>query len=231
VSLHLHWSPDSANIVVRIALEELGLPFIGVRVNRAAGEHKRPAYLRLNPQGLIPVLEDGDLVLFETGAILVHLTERSGRLGPDGPGTSEPQARAALLKWLFYLSNTVHADLRAVFYSPRYVADEAAIPALRAGLASRLRQHMGLIDGVLAADRWLIAGTPTLADFYLAACLRWAQLYPSGAPLIAWDEIPARLQALLRSVESRPAVRKAFDDEYIGGRPLTAPASPEVPPG
>jgi glutathione S-transferase len=230
VTLRLHWSPDSANIVVRIALEELGLGFEPVRVDRAAGEHRQPAYLRLNPQGLLPVLEDGDLVLFETGAILLHLADRSGRMGPEGPGAQEPQARAAFLRWLFYLSNTVHADLRAAFYAPRYVSGEAAIPALRAGLAARFGRHMELIDGVLGADRWLIADTPTLADFYLAACLRWAQLYPRGAPLIARQDVPARLHALLRSVENRPAVIKAFADEHIGGRPLTMPEPPDLPP-
>ena len=230
MTLRLHWSPDSANIVVRIALEELGLAFQPVRVDRAAGEHKQPAYLALNPQGLLPVLEDGDLVLFETGAILLHLADRTGRLGPEGPGAREPQARAAFLKWLFYLSNTVHADLRAAFYAPRYVAGEAAVPALRAGLAARFRQHMDLVAGELGAGRWLIAGTPTLADLYLAICLRWAQLYPRGAPLIAGQQIPARLQALLRTVENREAVAKAFADEHIGGRPLTMPEPPDLPP-
>ena len=71
--------------IVRIALEELGLAYEAIRVDRAAGEHRSPGYLGLNPQGLIPVLEDGDLVLFETGAILLHLADRTGRLGPDGP--------------------------------------------------------------------------------------------------------------------------------------------------
>ena len=235
VTLRLHWSPDSANIVVRIALEELGLAFQPGRVDRAAGEHKQPAYLALKPQGLLPVLEDGDLVLFETGAILLHLADRTGQLGPEGPDAREPQARAAFLKWLFYLSNTVHADLRAAFYAPRYVAaryvsDGAAVPALRAGLAARFRQHMDLVAGELGAAGWLAADTPTLADFYLAACLRWAQLYPRGAPLIAGYEIPARLCAPLRLIENRPAVIKAFADEHIGGRPLTMPEPPDLPP-
>jgi len=229
MTLRLHWSPDSANIVVRIALEELGLPFIGARVNRATSEHKRPAYLALNPQGLLPVLEDGDLVLFETGAILLHLADRTGRLGAQGPEATQPHARAAFLKWLFYLSNTVNAELRAAFYSPRYVSDQTAIPALQAGLAARLRQHMALLDSVLEATGWLVSDTPTLADFYLAACLRWAQIYPRGNALIAWDDIPPRLQTLLCVVENRPAVRRAYNDEGISGEPLTAPALLDLP--
>ena len=229
--LRLHWSPDSANIIVRIALEELGLGFTPVRVNRDVAEHKQADFLKLNPQGLLPVLEDGDLVLFETGAILLHLAARSARLGPDGPAADDPAARAAFLKWLFYLSNTIHADLRAAFYSHRYVADRAAVPTLRAGLAARFRQHLELVDGGLGSTGWLTASTPTLADFYLAVCLRWAQLYPAGAPLITLEEVPNGVRALLRSVESRPAVVKAFADEFIAGYPLTEPAPPALPPG
>jgi hypothetical protein len=61
-------------------------------------------------------------------------------------------------------------------------------------------------------------------------CLRWAQLYPSGAPLIAWHEIPAGLQALLRMVENRETARKAFGDDHISGRPLTMPRPPDLQP-
>jgi len=60
--------------------------------------------------------------------------------------------------------------------------------------------------------------------------LHWAQLYPRGVPLIAGHEIPARLHALLRMLENRKAVAKAFADEQISGRPLTAPEPPDLPP-
>lgn len=231
MTLRLHWSPDSANIVIRLALEELGLPFEAVRVDRARQGHKAPEYLKLNPQGLLPVLEDGEIVLFETGAILVHLAERTGLLGPDGPEARDPQARAAFLKWLFYLSNTVHADLRAAFYSQRYVADPAAIPTLRAGLATRMRGHFALLAGQLTPQGWLIGAAPTLADLYLAACLRWARLYPTGAPLLGPDGVPARAMEFLRACEARPAVIRAFAAEFVAGRPLTDPAPPQVPAG
>ena len=105
------------------------------------------------------MLEDGDLVLFETGAILLHLADRAGRLGPEGPDAGEPQARAAFLKWLFYLSNTIHAELRAAFYAPRYVTGEATAPALRAGLSARFLQHMDLVAGELGTTGWLTADT------------------------------------------------------------------------
>ncbi|NQW08369.1 MAG: glutathione S-transferase family protein [Alphaproteobacteria bacterium] len=230
MTLRLHWSPDSANLVVRIALETLALPFEGVRINRAAGDHKRPEYLALNPQGLIPVLQDGDLVLFETGAILWHVAERAGRLGPDGPLMDDPAARAAALRWVFYLSNTVHADLRVAFYADRYLDDAAAVPSLRRGIARRLRGHGALMEAQLAKTGGLIGPSVTVADIYLAVCLRWAQLYPAGAPLLAGLAEWPRLHALGARIEGLAGARRAFAAEMIpADRALTAPQPPNLP--
>lgn len=230
MTLRLHWSPDSANIVVRMALEELGLDYQGARVDRAAKAHRQPEYLKLNPQGLIPVLEDGDLVLFETGAILMHLADRTGRLGAEGPDAQDPQARSAFLKWLFFVSNTLHAECRMAFYSHRYLGDPEAVGNLRAGLARRFREHLALLEGELARTGWLVADRPTLVESYLAACLRWIRVYPSDAPLLANVDLPSGVTALLTALEARPAVQRAFAAEHITGAPLTAPERPDLPP-
>ncbi len=210
-------------------LEEFGLPYEAVRVDRGRGEHRGPGYLALNPQGLIPVLEDDGLVLFETGAILWHLAERQGLLGPDGPPANDRVARAATLKWLFYLSNTVHAEQRAGFHAGRYVDAPEAKGPLLAGLARRLRGHLDMVESQLAAG-WLVGTGPTVADLYLAALLRWAQLYPGGtAPIPSLDGWPA-LHALGRRIEDRPAALRAFAAEAIGpARAITAPRRPALP--
>lgn len=230
MTLRLHWSPDSANLVVRIALEDFGLLYEEHRLDRSKGAHKHPSYLALNPQGLIPVLEDGRLALFETGAILLHLAERVGKFGHDGPSATDETARAAHLKWLFYLSNTVHADLRVAFYTHRYVS-EATISELRRGLAERLRGHMGLIEAALPKRGGLGGGAPGVVDHYLCCCLRWAQIYPAAAPLVPdiLDGLP-KLTALAREVEQRAAVRRAMAAESIApDRPFTRPAHPALP--
>jgi len=226
--LRLHWSPDSANLVIRIALEELGLPFVAVRVDRVRRQQKSAEYLRMNPQGLIPVLEDGDLVLFETGAILVHLADRTGRLGGDGPGCDVPRARAAFLKWVFWISNTLHADLRGAFYAERY-GEAAAVPAIRRGFIARIGEHLALIERILAPTGWLAADRPTLADVYLAACLRWAQLYPLTDGPALGSITPPRTRALLTSLERRPAVARAIAAEHIPPPAFTAPCRPALP--
>jgi glutathione S-transferase len=225
VALRLHWSPDSANLVVRIALEELGLAYEAIRVDRAAGEHRSPGYLGLNPQGLIPVLEDGDLVLFETGAILLHLADRTGRLGPDGPPADDPSSRAAFLRWLFWVSNTLHADLRVAFYTARYVG-EATIPELRAGLSRRIASHVALVDGAMQSGNWPAGPAPLLTDIYLATCLRWARIYPTGAPAMP-DAPGGRVGRLLAAMGERPAIARALAAEGIASPDFLAPVRPD----
>jgi glutathione S-transferase len=76
--IQLHYFPGNASMTPHILLEELGVPFELQFVDRSAGAHKSPDYLKLNPNGLIPVLVDGDLVLYETAAICLHLVDTPG---------------------------------------------------------------------------------------------------------------------------------------------------------
>jgi len=225
MSYTLFYSPDSANIVVRMVLEELALPYEALEVDRTQGAQRGEAFLRFNPQGLLPVLVDPaqDEPLFETAAILLHLVDSHQALQPP------PAARGRLLKWLFFLSNTLHADLRALFYSPRYVATDSAIAPLRAALHRRVTEHCALLEAEMARHQgpYVLGAQASVCDFYLAACLRWAQLYPRGdalpaAQLAQWP----RLVALLRALEQRPAVQQAFALEGMDGRVFTAPHYP-----
>ena len=227
MTIRLHWSPDSANLVVRMALEELGLPYEGVRVDRSQADHRRSAYLALNPQGLIPVLEDDGIVLFETGAILLHLADRTGLLGSKGPDARNPAARAAFIRWLFWLSNTLHADLRAAFHTGRYV-EEPCGPLLRKGLARRLSDHIALVEGAMESGNWPSGPAPLLTDLYLAAALRWARLYPAGSTLL--DTAPqGRVGALLASLGDRPPIRRALAAEAISDPSFLDPVRPDLP--
>ena len=228
MTLRLHWSPDSANLPVRIALEMFGFDYEAVRVDRASGKHRSAAYLKLNPQGLIPVLEDGDLVLFETGAILWHLATKAERIGPNGPKITDDEARAAALTWMFYLSNTVHADLRVGFNPQRYVNTGTGTDTLRDGIARRMQEHFDLIE-THVYDR--VFGQATiLPDIYFAVMVRWAQLYPVQNPLIADLSRWPTLQAMCLRVEAHPAAIRAFKAEGIpSDQAVTFPRLPEIP--
>ena len=222
----LFYSPDSANVVVRMALEEIGAPYEALEVDRRQGAQRSPAFLKFNPQGLLPVLVDPaqDEPVFETAAILLHLADQHATLKP-----LHASARGRFLKWLFYLSNTLHADLRMLFYTERYAADALAEKALRARLHPRVLAHLALLEAELArhGGPWLLGDEVSVCDLYLAACVRWSQLYPRGDALGAHrlQDLP-RLLALLHRLELRAPVRRAFAAEGITGPLFVDPQYP-----
>lgn len=222
----LFYSPDSANVVVRMAFEEIGVPYEALEVDRRQHVQRSPAFLKFNPQGLLPVLIDSaqDEPLFETAAILLHLADQHATLKP-----LQTSARGRFLKWLFYLSNTLHADLRMLFYTERYATDALAEKALRARLHPRVLAHLALLEAELArhAGPWLLGDDLSVCDLYLAACVRWLQLYPRGHTLdvSSLQGLP-RLLVLLQRLELRETVRRAFTAEGIDGPLFTAPRYP-----
>lgn len=222
----LHYAPDNASLILRLALEECGMPYATALVDRRVRAQDSAAYRRLNPVGRIPALETSQGVIFETGACLLWITETTGQLAPT-PGLP---TRTAFLKWLFFLSNTLHAELRMLFYPQLYAP--GAEPVLTARLHHSLSGHLDLLSrGVAARDGFGGADAPLATDLYLVVMLRWMALYPqdnrSWFDLSQW---PA-LQTLAQGIETRPAARRAADAEGLGATPFAAPAYPHPPEG
>lgn len=226
--LCLYGSFDSANLVVRFVLEETGLEYRFIEVDRAARANRTPDYLKLNPQGLLPVLADPDLSepVFETAAILLYLADKTQQLAPH---PSSPE-RGRLLTWLFFLSNTLHADLRISFRPERYVADAAARPHLIAGVERRLRQGFDHLETAFerSGGPYLLGAEPSIVDFYAATCARWYQIYPQSSELDrkAWT----RLTAMLADLQTRPGVVRAKEMEQIPGPAFLDPQRPAIDP-
>ena len=224
----LYGSPDSANLVVRMLLHELGQPFETVWLDRSRKQHKQADYLELNPQGLIPVLLDNGQPIFETAAIALYLCDQHGSLAPQS-GVN----RARFLQWLFYLSNTPHADLRARFYTDDYIDGEAEKAALREGMGQRFQQHLQLIEAELEANDtgpWFLGDFFSALDIYLAALCRWWQLYPAaeaGEPISAMAN--PNLYRLLSELASRPAIAAACAEESIVAPFFIGPTLPDLP--
>lgn len=210
----LYYAPDNASLIIRMALEELEAEYSTVLVDRSSAEQQSETYLALNPNGLIPVCVINEKPVYETGAILLSLAERHRELAPP---LNDPD-RAQFLKWLFFLSNSVHTDLRQLFYPDKYagVSEQAlrdhrqlAIARLLRGFAV-LNDHCAVQDGVFVMDEEI-----TVIDIYLATLLRWSQLYPRAqACLENLQEFPA-LEALCAAVEARPGVQRACTAEGI----------------
>ncbi|MCA0928602.1 glutathione S-transferase family protein [Ruegeria profundi] len=217
----LHYAPDNASLVIRLTLEELGLPYETVLVDRRQNEQNGAAYRSLNPNGLIPVLETPQGPIFETAAILLWLADTHARLAP----TPDSPDRAAFLKWLFFASNTLHADLRILFYAEKYINTDHT-ESLRNGIRPRLREHLRVLDGVARTTPfWLHADQPSVLTYYLACQMRWMALYPAKSDR-SWFQLADTpyLQRILMQLETRPATRTAVAAEGLGVTPFTSPS-------
>lgn len=226
----LHYAPDNASLVIRLAMEEMGVAYQTTLVDRSVDAQRSPAYRALNPNGLIPVLETPHGPIFETGAILLWLADTHAAMAPD----MQSPDRAAFLKWLFFLSNTLHADLRINFYTHLYAGqDENTQTAVIDTIQNRITTHLAhLNDLAVEQTSYLGAAQPSVLDCYLACMLRWMALYPASRDK-GWFSLAAtpQLFAILHRLEGRPAVLAAAQAEGLGPTPFTHPQHPQPPEG
>lgn len=223
----LHYAPDNASLIIRLALDHLAIPYETVLIDRTKNAQSAPDYLALNPNGLIPTLETPNGPLFETGAILLWIGDRHPGLGP---GPNDP-ARGDYLKWLFFVSNTLHAELRMLFYPEKYVGDDlAAQSALHATLRQSIVRHLTKLETLAAQPTpFFAAASPSALDFYVVTCLRWLALYPRAHA--GWFDVAAlpNLFALAQRIENRPQTARAIIAEGLGQTPFSHP-SLAIPP-
>lgn len=225
----LFYSPDSANLVIRFALEELGVAYddqlvANRKTGRDAGFHK------LNPTGLLPVLVDHDAgqPIAETAAILLYLTDKHGALGAQ---VDDPVQRGDYLRRLFHLSNTVHAYLRLGFYADRVSEDRTVAGGVADWSGRQTLDNLAIYEELLGHGRtWLLGEDVSVCDYYLAACVRWGQLYGDIAPALTrsdLDRFPT-LVAMLTRLQARPAALAAAAKEGISAPLFLAPVRPEI---
>ncbi|MEK0082531.1 glutathione S-transferase family protein [Benzoatithermus flavus] len=183
------------------AVAELGLPYERIDVGGAFGGLDTPAYAALNPNRLIPVLEDGGTVVWESNAIVRYLAARygAGTLWPEDPAT-----RAAADRWMDWQLTTLQPSLSPVFLglvrTPPEQRDMAAI-----GIhAERLGQAMRILDDHLAGRRFVAGDALTMGDIPLG-CVYWRYVNlaidrPELPNLAAWHERLAAREAYRQNV-------------------------------
>lgn len=212
--LRLHYYPSNASFAPQVLLRELGLPFEPVLVDRTQQAHKSPAYLRLNPNGLIPVLEDGGLVLYETLAICLHLVDKQPAAGL-APAVGTPE-RAQFYKWMAWMSNTLQPALIRYFYPERLVDEGNADGAAQvrrhaqAAVVAQLQQLDDQLAAAAARGPWLLGEHYSAADPYAFMLCRWTR---------GFDRQPARdfahVGPWLQRVLARPAVQQTVAFEKL----------------
>lgn len=182
------------DIRVRWAAEEAGMPY---RVETVPGQPKTDAHRAMQPFEQVPILKDGDICLFESGAILWYLGEKSEGLMPR-----DPAGRAATVQWLMSALNSVEPFTMAWLIAKVFDRDEVQAQVA----AGRMNPRLAKLEAVLAARPFLVGDRLTVADILMADTLRVVQPKGGLAPFPA-------LSAYLARLTERPAFQKALRDQ------------------
>jgi glutathione S-transferase len=209
----LERSPDrgmglARDMRVRWALEEVGQPY-KVRLV-SFGEMKQAAHLKLHPFGQIPTYEEGDLALFESGAIVFHIAQRHAGLLPDGAS-----ARARAITWMFAALNTVEPPIVERGMAALLERDKTWYGERQPMLEDRVRVRLDQLASRLGDAQWLDDAF-SAGDLLMVTVLR--RLTGSGML-----EKYSNLSAYVARGEARPAYRRAFDAQLavFTGKPPT----------
>jgi glutathione S-transferase len=198
--IDLYTSPTPNGWKVSVALEELGLPYTVHTIDLSAGEQKTEAYLRLNPNGRIPTIVDRDndnFAVFESGAILVYLAEKTGRLMP-----ADVKGRSLVLQWLMFQMSGVGPMMGQANVFHRYFPEKIQ-PAIDR-YQNESRRLFEVLDRRLAEHEWL-AGDYSIADI---AHWCWVRTHRwSGVNIEGLDHLNRWMDAM----KARPACRRGVE--------------------
>ena len=195
-------------VKVSIALEELGLPYEAHLVDFGTDDQFTPEFLSLNPNNKIPAMIDPDgpggkpLPLFESGAMLVYLAEKAGRLLPEGA------ARYEVLQWLMFQMGGIGPMFGQLGFFHHFAGKEVEDPRPKERYRAEAGRLLKVLDGALAGRDW-IAGDYSIADIAICPWLRSLRDFYQAADIAGWgalENVPGWLDRFL----ARPAVQRGL---------------------
>lgn len=198
--LRFHFSRGPNSWKVGLFLEEAGLDYTALPVDIRKGQQFGPGFLALNPNAKVPVIEDGETIVFDSNAILLHLSERTGRFG------ASPGQRHELLSWLMFVASGVSPFAGQAVHFRHYAAD------VTYGLRRydfEARRHFGILDARLSERIYLVGEEFSIADMAAWGPARMLP-YILGADSGAWDAFP-HLRRWRERIDTRPAAARVAE--------------------
>ena len=205
IQLYTLGTPNGAKVA--IALEELGLAYEAHKVDFATNDQMSPEFLSLNPNNKIPAIidpngpEGAPLPLFESGAILIWLAEKSGRLIPQGK-------RYETLQWLMWQMGGLGPMFGQLGFFHHFAGKDVADPRPKERYRAEAERLLKVLDGALAGKDWLM-GDYSIADIAIAPWLRTLRDYYKAGDIVGFDKL-AHVPAYLDRFLARPAVQRGL---------------------
>jgi len=203
--IQLYSFPTPNGFKISIALEELGLPYEAHAIDIVANETWTPEFLSLNPNGKIPAMIDPDgpggepLGLFESGAILFYLAEKTGKLLP-----ADPALRYETMQWVFFQMASVGPMFGQLGFFYKFAGREIADKRPLNRYADESRRLVGVINSRLEGRKWFMGDQYTIADIAHVGWVRNLLVYYEAGDLIGIGDFP-NVEAWLERALKRPA--------------------------
>ncbi len=160
----------------RWILEELGIPYELAKVDLEKGEHKSPEYLKLHPFGSVPALEDGDLQMFESAAIVLYLADRY----PEAKLAPAIDQRAHYYQWAFYAMSTLEPIFVEIFSHVRYLPEELRSEGIKNRAKERAENHFKVLEDHFAHRSYVLGDEFSAVDVIFASLLQWGMFLGVG---------------------------------------------------
>jgi glutathione S-transferase len=192
-------------MAVHIALNECSQPVTLEKIDLMSGGGQTPEYLKINPRGQVPVLVDGDKIIREGAAILIHVLEK--HKSPLLP-SADPQ-RAAALEWLMFCNATLHTAYSRVFFLNRNAPEGEAREQLLDKAAAMINKNWAEVEQRLSQHPYLCGEHITIADILLTVIANWSGNIPRPV------HFGPHTKKLLQTVIARPAYKKALEEEKV----------------
>lgn len=201
--MKLYSFSGSCGLATNIVLEWIGKPFTVQLIDKA--ELSSPAYRAKNPNGQVPMLEDGDFILTQNAAIMDYLTGKNPEAKLCGEG--DLQQRARIHQWLALINSDLHPAFKPLFGATAYLEAPAMIAKTKDDARQRLATLFGHINKQLAGKDYLV-GTRSVADAYLFVTVLWAQRI--GVDITGLTHINAFVQRM----QADSAVQRALSTQH-----------------
>jgi len=203
----LYYYPLNASMAPHFILEELGVDYELIKVDRKTNAQKSQEYLALNPAGRIPTLIDNGQPIFESPAICMHLAEMNAT-SKLMPAVGSPY-RPVFLQWMMYLTNTLQAELMVYFYPEKHTKQKQNVDLIVQAQEERIKDMLALLDEALVGKDYLVGEAISACDFFLMMLAIWCDELKS--PPLSFKH----LSRYLKQLAKRDSIARVCEKEGL----------------
>ena len=206
IRYYFNLSPNPMKVA--LALEEMGLQYEAVAVDTRKGDQFAPDFLTINPNGKVPAIVDGETTVFDSNAILLYLSDKTGQFGP-APGSEH---RGRFLSWLMFVATGVGPFSGQAVHFKHFAPEQ--VPYAHARYQYEADRHYAILEQHLAKTPYLAGNLYTVADMALWG---WARMVPFILGDDAWAKFP-NVKRLFDEISARPAAQRVeeFRTKHAG---------------